>query len=687
MSWAVEDIHTTENNLEEDATGKEDFSIKKKLQHFLRSYSEGLHQVYREQIQEAAQSDNPCIEVSLDVLTNYDQSLGSLFLSEPERCLNLFEQAATEFASEFHSLAQPIQVLLTSSMTPTSMRDLDTSKLGKLFVIPGLVISASAVTAKATEIVAMCSGCKSHIRIVCSREGYTLPNKCRRQSENAGGPVSAGGACPNKPYIVLPDLSKFSDVQTLKIQESPEDVPHGDLPRHITATVDRALVNAVVPGSRHHFVCIFGVAQTSSTLQKPILRVVGLMKKAEKVSDAPDLEVNSADDLVKLFAPEIYGMEDVKKAILAQLFGSQRKILADQSIRRGDIHVLLLGDPSVAKSQLLKYAYRVSPIGVYTSGKGSSAAGLTASVIRQKGGEFFLEGGAMVLADGGVVCIDEFDKMNEDDRGAIHEAMEQQTISIAKAGITAVLNTRTAVLAAANPVYGRFDDLKTARENIDFQTSILSRFDLIFVLKDIKNEQRDRLIAQHVLNVHSQAIADTNLESLRKYIQKAKQRYSPRIGDSAMEKLNTEFVKMRSQINNDISIPITVRQLEALIRLTEALARMDCCAECEERHVDEALRLFKVSTFDAAQSGILAPEGSLGEEQKKEAELIERYVNKRCPLHSRVQEKALIAELQRSSFSDYLITRVLQTMIFTGQFEFQNQRRVLKRVMVPEEEE
>jgi DNA replication licensing factor MCM5 len=186
------------------------------------------------------------------------------------------------------------------------------------------------------------------------------------------------------------------------------------------------------------------------------------------------------------------------------LFGGSRKRLPDGVRLRGDINVLLLGDPSTAKSQFLKFTSRVAPVGIYTSGKGSSAAGLTASVVKDARGEFYLEGGAMVLADGGIVAIDEFDKMRPADRVAIHEAMEQQTISIAKAGITTVLNSRSSVLAAANPVFGRYDDLKSASENIDLMTTILSRFDLIFLVRDVREEERDRMICKHVMGVHIQ---------------------------------------------------------------------------------------------------------------------------------------------------------------------------------------
>ena len=185
------------------------------------------------------------------------------------------------------------------------------------------------------------------------------------------------------------------------------------------------------------------------------------------------------------------------------MFSGCRKKLQERVFLRGDIHVLLLGDPSTGKSQFLKFAERVSPISVYTSGKGSSAAGLTASIIKDSStGEFQLEGGAMVLSDGGIVCIDEFDKMRVQDRVAIHEAMEQQTISIAKAGITATLNSRTSVLAAANPVKGRIDDFKSTQDQIDFQSTILSRFDCIFLVKDVRDVNKDEKLAQHIIDLH-----------------------------------------------------------------------------------------------------------------------------------------------------------------------------------------
>ena len=311
------------------------------------------------------------------------------------------------------------------------------------------------------------------------------------------------------------------------------------MPRTFIVTVDRELTDKVTPGNRVKLVGILGIiaqqmggtgasGQANKGVNKSYIRAVGLQSETNKdggpsttgfamptitAEDEEQITTMARDPdiynkLTKSIASTIYGHDDIKKAVCCLLFGGSPKRLPDGMKLRGDINVLLLGDPSVAKSQFLKFVERVAPIAVYTSGKGSSAAGLTAAVIKDNAtGEFQLEGGAMVLADGGVVCIDEFDKMRPQDRVAIHEAMEQQTISIAKAGITTILNSRASVLAAANPLYGRYDDLKHASEQIDFQSSILSRFDAIFIVRDQRLESLDKKIATHVVNLHMNKIS------------------------------------------------------------------------------------------------------------------------------------------------------------------------------------
>jgi DNA replication licensing factor MCM5 len=320
----------------------------------------------------------------------------------------------------------------------------------------------------------------------------------------------------------MPESCNNIDQQTLKIQEVPEMIPTGEIPRSYQLYCDRNLVNKVTPGTRVFVTGYLTVMEkndkdSGELVKIPYVKVLGLQVENQK-SGKYTLNITKEDEhrihsfskdpkiyekVSKSIASAIYGSEDVKKAIACLLFGGVRKRLSGGVNLRGDINVLLLGDPSTAKSQFLKFVERVAPIAVYTSGKGSSAAGLTASIIRDPStGEFQLEGGAMVLADGGVVCIDEFDKMRSQDRVAIHEAMEQQTISVAKAGITTTLNSRTSVLAAANPIYGRLDDFKSTQDQIDFQTTILSRFDTIFLVKDTRDMQRDQNIANHIIDLH-----------------------------------------------------------------------------------------------------------------------------------------------------------------------------------------
>jgi DNA replication licensing factor MCM5 len=407
-----------------------------------------------------------------------------------------------------------IQVLLKGNLALTQLRHIKSEHMNRLIKCPGIVISAQPVKCRAVKMVVRCSRCLD-TQTLYSSEGpfgtVQLPSRC-----SGANPQECGA----NPYSVVPDESQFCDRQTLKIQEAPERVPTGEMPRAVLIAVERGLVDKAPPGTRVSIVCIptlYNNAASGGT-RSVYLRVVG-MAQDHQVGDFAQFtpaeeEAFSQlarnpkvyDILCRSVAPSIQGSYtvDIKKSLVCMLMGGTRKRLPDGLRLRGDINILLMGDPSTAKSQFLKFISKTAPIGIYTSGKGSSAAGLTASVVKDARGEFYLEGGAMVLADGGIVCIDEFDKMRPADRVAIHEAMEQQTISIAKAGITTVLNSRSAVLAAANPVFGRYDDFKSAADQIDLMTTILSRFDMIFLVRDVREEERDRMICRHVMGVHIQ---------------------------------------------------------------------------------------------------------------------------------------------------------------------------------------
>jgi DNA replication licensing factor MCM5 len=301
----------------------------------------------------------------------------------------------------------------------------------------------------------------------------------------------------------------------------------------------------------------------------------------------------------------------------------------------------------------------------------------------------------MVLADGGVVCIDEFDKMRDEDRVAIHEAMEQQTISIAKAGITTILNSRTSVLAAANPVFGRYDDMKSPGENIDFQTTILSRFDMIFIVKDEHDEGRDRTIAKHVMNIHMNrpntdagAVGEIDIEKMKRYVAYCKARCAPRLSPEASEKLSSHFVALRKQIaqverDNDerSSIPITVRQLEAIIRMSESLAKVTLSTSVREEHVDEAMRLFKFSTMDAVQAGNV--DGMTRGELQEEVQKLEKEIRRRLPIGWSVSMGRLRAEfVDGQGYTAHALERTIFILERRDVLRLSNSRKILTRTGV-----
>ena len=646
----------------------------------------------------------------------------------------LFEEAATEVADEVTSPrpegeeeVQKIQVTMTSEGTPGSMREMSADVVSKLVKLPGIVVAASGIKAKATRISIQCRSCRTvvpNIDIKPGLEGYALPRKCN--TEQAGRPK-----CPMDPFFIMPEKCRCVDFQILKLQEAPDSVPHGEMPRHMSLFVDRFLCDQVVPGNRVTVLGVYSIKKTFKSFKQksdrgavgvraPYIRVVGIQvetdgvgRTSKDVRFTPEEEEefrrlaakpNVHEIMAKSIAPSIFGSADIKKAIACLLFGGSRKILPDGLTRRGDINVLLLGDPGTAKSQLLKFVERVAPIAVYTSGKGSSAAGLTASIIKDpQTRNFVVEGGAMVLADGGVVCIDEFDKMREDDRVAIHEAMEQQTISIAKAGITTTLNSRCSVLAAANSIFGRWDDTK-AEENIDFMPTILSRFDCIFIVKDEHDEGRDITLAKHVMNVHVNAAAATtasasasgtsgdsdelSLSFMKKFIAYARTRCGPRMTAEAGEKLQNNYVKMRSgtkgvedETQKRLAIPITVRQLEAVIRLSESLAKMELLPFAGDRHIDEALRLFQVSTLDAAMSGSLTgAEGFTTQEDQELIQRIERQLKKRFAVGSQVSVHAIMQDFSKQKYPERSVQKVIYCMIRRGELEHRFQRRALFRI-------
>ncbi|XP_008396383.1 DNA replication licensing factor MCM3 [Poecilia reticulata] len=543
-----------------------------------------------------------------------------------------------------------------------SPRTLTSRLLGSMVCVEGIITKCSLVRPKVVRSVHYCPATKK-----------TMERKYTDMTSLDAFPSSAIYPTKdeeNNPLETEFGLSTYKDHQTITVQEMPEKAPAGQLPRSVDIILDNDLVDVVKPGDRVQVIgtyrCLPGKKGgfTSGTFRTIMIacHVKQMSKEVSQSFSADDVakirnfsrtrSVNVFDQLARSLAPSIHGHDYIKKAILCMLLGGVEKVLENGTRIRGDINVLLIGDPSVAKSQLLRYVLHTAPRAIPTTGRGSSGVGLTAAVTTdQETGERRLEAGAMVLADRGVVCIDEFDKMSDMDRTAIHEVMEQGRVTIAKAGIHARLNARCSVLAAANPVYGRYDQYKTPMENIGLQDSLLSRFDLLFIMLDQMDPEQDREISDHVLRMHryrdpreqegaamtlggsvdvlatddpdamteeheelqiyekhnnllhgSKKKKDKILskEFMRKYIHIAKI-ITPVLTEEAANHIAEEYSRLRSQeqLAADIArtSPVTARTLETLIRLStaHAKARMSKAVELEDTEV--AVELVQFAYF------------------------------------------------------------------------------------------
>ncbi|ACM58083.1 minichromosome maintenance protein MCM [Halorubrum lacusprofundi] len=582
---------------------------------------------YREEIGGLAQrypNEQRSLYIEYDDLYQFDRDLAEDFRTKPEQmreyaeeALRLYDLPADVSLGRAHVRIEN----LPESIDIRGIRVHD-DHIGKLVSIKGIVRKATDVRPKVTEAAFECQRCGTITYIPQSDGGFQEPHECQ-------------GCERQGPFRVNFDQSEFVDSQKLRIQESPEGLRGGETPQNIDVDIVDDITGKVSPGDHVTCVGVLHIEQVEQGNEKSAIFDLYMDGVSIAIEDEEfeDMDITEADKreiielsnrediydaMVESIAPAIYGYEEEKLAMILQLFSGVTKHLPDGSRIRGDLHMLLIGDPGTGKSQMISYVENIAPRSVYTSGKGSSAAGLTAAAVRDDfgdGQQWSLEAGALVLADKGIAAVDELDKMDSSDRSAMHEGLEQQKISVSKAGINATLKARCSLLGAANPKYGRFDQYEPIGEQIDLEPALISRFDLIFTVTDSPDPDHDSRLAKHIIKTNyageintqreelasseftpeqvaevTQEVApEIDAELLRKYIAHAKRSCYPTMTEEAKDLIEEFYVNLRSKgADEDAPVPVTARKLEAMVRLAEASARVRLSDTVERIDADRA---------------------------------------------------------------------------------------------------
>jgi replicative DNA helicase Mcm len=562
---------------------------------------------YREMLREASVKKRRSIPVEFNDLIKFDEEFAKRLIDNPNVMLNILSRACFRQLQiedpQYASTVRSFTARVTSLPAVTQIREVRSEHLRKLVMVDGMVSKASVVKPILKTGAFRCRYCGDTQLIEQTGQRLVTPESCRDKT-------CRGSKRPS--FELVPEDSIYDDNQVLGVQEKPEDLQPDEQPQLIEVWVKDDLVDTIKLGDRVRVVGIINpvMARANKSLTSKIyLDAVSITP----VNKEPQICISSEEEklfremaetpsiyhmLVDSIAPSIFGLDHIKEAILLLLVGGRPKVFPDGLTVRGDIHILLVGNPGTAKSQLLQYVASIAPRAIYTPGGGSTTARLTAAVLKEKEGEIVLEAGAMVLADMGVCCIDDIDKMRSEDKVAIHKAMTRQTISVAKKGAVTTVYTRTAVLAAANPVFGRYSPYRTLAENVKLPPTILSGFDLIFVLRDEPNPDTDRKISSHIAALHRlgepERAPPIPPETLRKYIAYAK-RFEPVITAKALKVLEDFYLKMRSLYEKTSTVSITARQFESLIRMTEAHARAALKTQADEDDAAAAILLMRRS--------------------------------------------------------------------------------------------
>lgn len=574
---------------------------------------------YRDSINKATLEGAKSLLVDFQEMDRFDTQLADYMLTNPDKSFELMDECLSKLGIFEQGHARFIHLPKSSGLR---VRDIRSKHIDRLITVDGIIRQATEVRPEITHSTFQCDDCGGTTDFIQEEITLKRPFRCI--------------LCGKKSKFTM--ISKeFVDIQKIVLEERPENLKGSEQPSRINTIlrddlVDPVLRDKLTPGNQVRVVGVMKEIPIVTTGGQETRRfdimlmansVETLVQEFEEVKVTPEeaveirkyaVDPDIVGKLVSSIAPSIYGHEKVKEAIALQLFGGVEKTREDGVRTRGDVHLLLVGDPGSAKTQLLKYVAALAPKGRYVSGKGSTAAGLTATVVKD---EFLkgwaLEAGALVLASGGIACVDELDKMGQEDRSAMHEALEQQVVSIAKANVQATLRAQCAVLGAANPKYGRFDPYQPVADQINMPDTLLSRFDLIFPIRDLPDPKKDALLAEHILMLHKDPKSMKPLLSidfLRKYISYARRTSKPVLTLEAVQEIKTFFVGLRSKYSGEemSAIPISPRQLEALVRMSEASAKMRMSNEAT---VDDARRAIDLLKFCLFQIGVDPETGKL----------------------------------------------------------------------------
>ncbi len=584
------------------------------IKEFLQSFKKDGQYIYVEKIDSMMAQNKTYVTVNyVDLMEHV--GFEKLFGGEPDRILEALARAIKEtlqvrYPDYAESISRDITVRITNHPGKYTVREINSKSTGKFITIKAMLIRMSPVAS--IPIIAV---------YVCPDEHPTMLTA--KKNFNVGIPiVCSNPSCKHRNFELKQDASTFVDYQILQLQELPNELPPGKLPKTLDIFVSGNLVDSARMGDT---VEIAGIvrAELSNVIKlgipvqtyrhrlyaNNILRLSNENDFGGKITNDDIAKItstihtttkeNATELIINSFAPHIRGHRLIKESLILTMIGSDSHTLHDGTKIRGDINIFLVGDPGTAKSEMGKSVYRAAPRAFYTSGRGSSGVGLTAATIKDNiTGVYMLEPGITVLADKGLAIIDEFDKMDVKDRSALHEVMEQQTVSIARGGINATLNARASIIAIANPVYGKYDPFKNLTENIpNIPIPLLTRFDMIFVVRDVPNKEKDTKIAKHIISAHNNnnnsphnTANSMDIETFTKYLRIAKKKH-PILSAAAEEKIISYYIKMRNTDESESGFTITPRQLEGLIRLTISRAKFLLKDTADQEDADRAIHI------------------------------------------------------------------------------------------------